>query len=485
MRQHLDDFKRRRLEQQREPAARAVLGAGCTVPLASLSDLDIKKAQSALTYYPTSTFSGETAAAAAPLPVLAYRAESDVLTVPRCYGARVFDADPSGLTDGVEMPQEVRFAGSLRERQVQAADASVAALEAYPHACMLVLPCGFGKTVVGLSIAARLRRKTLVIVHKEFLMEQWKERIRAFVPGARVGHIQGSRCDVVDRDIVVGMIASLTSPDKSLECLGTDFGLVILDEAHHMAARLFSTVFFRVKAKFVLGLTATPKRKDACTGLLHEHMGHFAFREEPDPGTALVLRVPYTSPMTCRKGEEVSPCEAQRIKTRMTLDRARNAMLVAWCLRAAKAGRKTLLLSDRVQHLKDLHESFVEAAALDDSARSSTSCLYIGGMKKAERESANGVDTLFGSYSLAQEGLDIPALDTLILATPAADITQAVGRILRQHEGKKNPVVVDFVDDHCRNFQRLNDIRLSAYKRRAFAVRDVASAADFQDLEQD
>lgn len=499
MRQFLEAYKKRRtlLQVEEEPSGPrggAVLGAGCRVPLAQLSDRELRAAQGALTFYPTtSSFAlgggGSSGATAPSVPIVAFKTEEDALVVPRCYGARVFGASPSGLTEGRAAPA-LKFEGVLREKQVQAAQACEDALRCYPHATMLVLPCGFGKTVVALSVAAKLQRKTLIIVHKEFLMEQWRERINAFLPGVKVGQIQGAKVVVDECDVVIGMIASLASPNRQLPCLD-DFGTVVLDEAHHMAARMFSTVFFRLRAKFVLGLTATPIRKDSCTALLHEHMGTFAFKAEPDPGTALVLRITYLSPWSRRQGQEIPPAEAQRLKTKMTRDSQRNRLLLDWCLKTAAAGRKTLLLSDRVQHLRDLHAEF-EALRVDNEGveddqhqhRHVSSALYIGGMKQAEREKASEADTIFGTFALAQEGLDIPALDTLVLGTPASDITQAVGRILREFEGKMRPVVVDVLDDHCRNFKRLNDVRAGAYTRRAFRVVDV-ECSDFSRLAED
>lgn len=474
MRQQMNDYKRRKLGEPGEEAPRAILGAGCWVPPSALRDGDLRAAQHALTFFPTNAFD-KTMGTAALAPVQSYRVEENgTLVVPRCYGARVFSADARGLSEGeaIDLP----FSGELRSRQKDAAWASLSAMRAYPHAAMLVLPCGFGKTVVGLSVAATLGRKTLVVVHKEFLLEQWRDRIVSFLPTARVGVIQGQKCEVENRDIVVAMLQSLVSRDYGESVLDS-FGTLLLDEAHHLAARLFSEVFFKVRAKHVLGLTATPKRKDNCTALLHEHMGPFAFKENPDPGTALITKIVYTSPWLARKGQELAPAEAQRLKTKITQDRQRNGLLVRWCLEASNMGRRTLLLSDRVQHLQTLQAEYeAQRRGVKDIREEErlSSSVYIGGMKRAQREAASEAVTIFGTFSLAQEGLDIPALDTLVLATPASDVTQALGRILRSCEGKLRPVVIDIQDDSCRNFQRLNEVRAGLYRRRAFEIRECA-----------
>ena len=453
------DFKRRRLDGGTSLPSGAVMGAGCRVPITELQPGAVRSAQHALTFFPASTYDRS---GAPPPPVQSYRVEENgTLIVPRCYGARVFQANDSGLADGDA--SLCAFNGVLLERQEKAKAACLYTLRASPHAAMLVLPCGFGKTVVGIAVASDLGRKWMVVVHKEFLLEQWKDRISRFLPSAKVGIVQGTKCEVEGVDVVVAMLQSLVSRnygDGAFSSVGT----VVLDEAHHLAARYFSEVFFRIPARHVLGLTATPRRKDSCTALLHEHMGPFAYMEEADPGAASVVQVAYRSPWQTRSGMELPPPETQKLRTKMTKDVKRNELILRWCLRSAGCGRRTILLSDRVQHLHDLLALFV--AANGDG----TAAVYIGGLKRADREAAAEAQTIFATFSLAQEGLDIPELDTLILATPACDVTQALGRILRDCPGKMPPVVVDLQDDPCKNFQRLNDSRGSLYRRRGFDV---------------
>ena len=119
----------------------------------------------------------------------------------------------------------------------------------------------------------------------------------------------------------------------------------------------------------------------------------------------------------------------------------RTDRIVEFAVRALNKGRKVLILSERVAHTKEMNE-LLNSKLSDDMA----SALYIGGMKQSAREKASEADVICGTYAMAQEGLDIPALDTLILATPKTSITQSVGRILRDSPDKKDPVVVDFVD---------------------------------------
>jgi superfamily II DNA or RNA helicase len=386
--------------------------------------------------------------------------------------------DASGLSDG--SPLEVSFSpagGGLLHRQQEAATQTLLALQASPFAAMLVLPCGFGKTVIALWLAAQLGRKTLVVVHKEFLLEQWRERIATFVPDARIGILQGSKVDTDGKDFVIAMVQSLAG--RAYESHVVDsFGFLVLDEAHHLGARFFSQVFFAVKAKYVLGLTATPKRKDNCTQLLHDHMGQVAYQAvDVSLATASVVQVKVSSPWQSRKGMELDKGQVELLKSKLAMhDAARNSLLVEWCLRAVRAGRRCMLLSHRTKHLELLKHDF-------DQFAEATSALYVGGMTRAAREDAAVAQCIFGGFAFAQEGLDIPELDFLVLATPAADVVQAVGRILRHSEDKKPPLVVDVVDDACANFVHLANSRLSYYKRAGFATCAACSLTDFSALD--
>ena len=459
MRRQLADFKRRRLEESKDQPV-VLLTNGCRVK--GLEPGQLRAVQRELTFQPPVVFD---TGGPSPPPVLAYRIEeAGSIIVPRCYGVSHFGATCEQLSNGEPLGADAAsFGGNLLPRQVPAFTASIAALSSPPHAGILVLPCGFGKTVVSIAVAARMGRRTMVVVHKEFLLEQWRERLRHFLPGATIGVVQGPRCEI-DRDFIIAMVQSLASRDygdRTFSCVGT----VIIDESHHMAARLFSEIFFRLSARHVLGLTATPKRKDGCTSVLHLHMGAFAHQEEDVINHATVLRVLYVSPWLSRKDEDLTPPEAQRLKTRLTRDANRNRLIMDWIVRSTDGGRRVLVLSDRVAHLEDLLSSF-------SSLRAHVSCsLYVGGMKRAAREDASKCTALFGTFSMAQEGLDIPELDTLILATPASDVTQAVGRILRSLPDKASPLVIDIQDDCCRNFTRLNEVRASLYKRRGFEAR--------------
>ena len=144
---------------------------------------------------------------------------------------------------------------------------------------LLEIDTGLGKTVIALNILTKLNVKTLIIVHKEFLMNQWIERIEEFIPTAKVGKIQGSKKDIEGKEIVIGMLQSLSMKDYDYE-LFNSFGLTIIDEVHHMGAEVFSQALYKVVTKYMLGLSATMDRKDGLTSVFKMFIGDIIHKEK-------------------------------------------------------------------------------------------------------------------------------------------------------------------------------------------------------------
>ena len=464
MQRHLDSFRaQRRLEDGLQGAAAVHLRGGMELPLSSLTRLAISSWQEDLTITHRCAFDPSRPA----VRLQFYQVTETHLVVPRAYGhSRALGAEIADhRTDGAPL-RCGDFVGALNPLQATAAERSCQNLSTEPHCCMLTLPCGFGKTVVALRVARALGTRTVVVVHKEFLLAQWKERIGQFLPGASVSILQGKKPIAADADFVLAMLQTLCVrlPDREsrVNQVVAACGLAIIDEAHHMAARYFSKLFFHLHVKRILGLTATPHRKDGCTRALHFFMGEHSYlledsaAQRPSPQ---VQTVTYHS--TSRISCGLTGGQVQKLKTTLTLDPARNKLLCDIILALAEEGRQILVLSDRTAHLARLLEMFQEHGG----ARH-TPGLYIGGQKRTERERVEReCAVLFGTFAMAQEGLDIPRLDTLVFATPASDITQAVGRILRPCSSKKPPIIVDLQDDTCVNFRKQNQIRGRFYAK--------------------
>jgi hypothetical protein len=164
-----------------------------------------------------------------------------------------------------------------------------------PRGGLLELPCAWGKTSASLYILSRLKKKTVVIVHKEFLMNQWIERIAQFLPGARIGKIQGQIIDIDDKDIVLCMLQSLVLKEYPFEIFNS-FGLTIIDEVHHISSQTFSNALFKVVTKYMLGLSATMNRKDGTTKVFKMFLGEIIHKvERKDEHSVEVRGISYKS----------------------------------------------------------------------------------------------------------------------------------------------------------------------------------------------
>lgn len=410
----------------------------------------------ALTMTPnTPSFGG-----ARPEPFCAFDLDAANLFVPRFYGfARWGEAEVSALSDGQPL-NDVFFEGELNSIQQEATADTVAQLRRAPHGAILVLPCGYGKTVCALFVAQSLGRRTLILVHKSFLVLQWQERIRHFLPRASIGRIQQDAVDF-DADFVVGMVQSMSKREYDTSLL-RNFGTVVVDEAHHMSAPVFSQALRKLHCKHVLGLTATLERKDGLTLLLHHTMGAVAHRIEREPEHTMVSCMLYEGgardEITMRSGKVSMPL----MITALATDPDRNLLISRHVARLLARGRYVIVLSDRVSQLERLMTLLVQGGVDAEDA-----AYYIGTTKPAERECACARRCILSTYSMANEGLDIPRLDTLVMATPKGDIVQASGRVQRKHPEKQVPLIVDVVDTFS-VFQALRWKRRNFYRKQGF-----------------
>lgn len=407
---------------------------GYYVPLAALSAVELRQIQRELTVRPILTVEFQKPKA---FPV--YEMAPPYLIVPRAWGIRRFGDAPYHGRMGV--PATVDRAPSFQlDASRSQPDAVRAVLDALvpPHAGgLLCLYTGAGKTVIANWIISELRTKTLIVVHKTFLLAQWRERLAQFLPRARVTEVQGPRVDV-GGDVVIGMLQSLSMkeyPDDTFD----DFGLVIFDECHLINTRVFQKAIKCVTTRYMLGLTATPERKDRLERVMQWHLGECLFTAQRVNMTATVelvyaeqgAREEIVNPRT-RKPDRVA------MVTEMVACERRNAHISDVVCRAAVSGRKTLVLSERRAHLAELRQRLADALGEESVG------LYVGGMTEASLRESERCRVILGSYSMASTGLDIPGMSALVLATPLTDVRQASGRILRnvtQHDKRIYDVV--------------------------------------------
>ena len=443
---------------------------GILLKLTDVTTSELSALQKRLTFYPIQLYDKKALVA----PVLGYLLDANFISLPRNFGMSVYPNVKEDFSVG-ESLSNLSFTGTLRPLQDEVVQTSLKKLNERPYGIILSLPCGYGKTVIGLAVAAKLGRRCLVVVHKSFLLSQWRDRIASFFPDASVGIIQG-KLDETEMDFSIAMVQTITSREYP-QGFFDKFGTVILDEVHHYASKTFSSFFFKNRIKFIIGLSATPKRKDNLTSLLHYYVGDLAVNIDESTTSSSrpcrILRYRYltSNPIT----SDLTPAAVQKLKGKLVCDSARTTLIIDFITNLAQTGRKIIVLSERVAHLEKMFE-------LAKALQSHDVSLYIGSTKPQDRLKASAAQIIFATFSLASEGLDIATLDTLILATPFSDVQQAVGRILRHCEFKRPPLVLDILDNTCSQFERMSNSRLSLYKRNRYEVLDVASTSDILHL---
>ena len=309
-------------------------------------------------------------------------------------------------------------------------------------------------TAMGLYIASVLKKKTIVVVHKTFLLNQWIERINEFLPKTRIGKIQGQIIDIENKDIVIAMLQSLSLKEYP-QNIFKSFGLTIVDECHHISSEVFSRSLLKLVTKYTLGLSATINRKDGLTNVFKMFLGDIAYSAKREANNNVVV-----------KGIEFNINDDEFNET--SYDFRGNPAFSTMITKVCNFNIRTeFIIKVITKELKDFPQQQMLVLGQNKSIltylfkaieiRNIASVgYYIGGMKEKQLKQSENKKIIIATYAMAAEGLDIKSLSTLLLVTPRTDITQAVGRILRMpHE---RPLIIDFIDSH--------DIFKSQWKKR-------------------
>jgi len=300
-------------------------------------------------------------------------------------------------------------------------------------------------TITALNLISLIKEKTLIVVHKEFLLNQWIERITQCLPSAKVGRIQGSIIDIEGKDIVIGMLQSLSMkeyPDGTFN----SFGIMVVDEVHHISSEVFSRALFKIVTKYTIGLSATMNRKDGTSNVFKMFLGDIVYKSEKNGGHEVEVRkINYTS--TDEEFNKVvvdykgNPQYSSMISKLCCFNpRTEFILNVIIDMRKEDPSQQIIVLA----HNRCLLEYIYQAI---EHRNICTTGYYLGGMKANKLKESESKQLIAATYSMAAEALDIPTLTTLILLTPKTDIVQAVGRILRMKH-KQRPLVIDIVDSH-------------------------------------
>ena len=418
---------------------------------------DIEKIKKELTVEPFQSF---TIGKPQKISFEVFLENDDYLFVPKYYGLKKF-GKPEKNRELEGSSIDINFKGELRPKQKEILDVVI------PHinqndGGVLVLPCAAGKTVFSLYLACHYKVKTLVIVHKTFLLNQWKERAEEFT-NARIGIIQQDKVDIKDKDIVIGMLQSIAK-EKYDDNVFRDFGLVIFDEAHHAPSQYFSKALPLIACKKTIGLSATPKRSDRMEKILYWYFGDVMYKSEVEENDKVLVNLyNYTTDNPKFKEYFLRTGDINRAKTinKIVEIDSRNDLIINLIKSVVNdKNRKLLILSDRIEHLELLKSKLIDI----------TCDFYIGGRKQKELKKAEEAQVIFASYGMASEGLDIPDLNTLFMVTPRKEVEQAVGRILRKINLDIRPTIYD-ISDQLPSFIRQCSCRKKLYNNMGFEIK--------------
>jgi len=364
-----------------------------------------------------------------------------------------------------------KFIGTLRK------DQKVALRQILKHEIgVLCAPTAFGKTVTAAALIARRKVSTLVLVHRTELLRQWQERLAGFleVSNGGIGVIGGGKKKMSGK-IDIAVMQSLSRLENVGELLDS-YGQIIIDECHHLSAFSFEAILKQAKARYVVGLTATPERRDGLQPIIFMQCGpirHSAASPESAPKQLEVWPRVLLAP-------EIPPDSAiQEVFRILANDIARNRCLAGDVSAAYRDGRKVLVLTERTDHLPLLQE------ALSDEIEH---CFVLHGrLSKKQRSTVfaelDALDdsaprVLLATGRLIGEGFDYPPLDTLVLAMPISwkgTLQQYAGRLHREHAGKQNVRIYDYVETDQPQLARMWKKRQRGYQTMGYQIQSPAS----------
>ena len=407
--------------------------------------------------------------------VYCYRENESLLGVPRMHPVvRTVLSEHVEVSDG--HPINLEYAGEYRDDQKKALHVFLDAFRDRKfYGGILKAPGAWGKTVWASQLIAALGRTTLILVDREFLQRQWQETILfgrkdengeptlPFLPGAKIGFIQQDRCEFEGYDIAIALVHSMASATREYPPeLFQWAGLLITDEVHSFGAPTWAPVAPKFTARYRVGLSATPRRWDGCANVFKWHIGKIVYETDVSRMKPKLRRI-FTGWGPPRKPNEDIAKKPDFVLLRMMVaSKGRNKIIADELAKAVDSGRQIFAFSAQKKHLRLIHDLLIERRP--DVVAS----FYIGGITKKpeEEKEAKRAQVIFTTYKMASKALNVEDANTAFFMTPMGDVEQMAYRITRWKEGKKDAIVVDFIDAlWVPYFERLWEARQKIYRR--------------------
>tara|TARA_R110001599_G_scaffold353781_1_gene597592 strand:- start:43 stop:2361 length:2319 start_codon:yes stop_codon:yes gene_type:complete len=356
---------------------------------------------------------------------------------------------------------ELKFKGSLRPEQEKA----VSALAKH-DAGVLHAPTAFGKTVTAIGLIQKRKVSTLILVHSRQLLDQWKEQLGLFLEGCDIGMLGGGKKDLRGEIDIATYQSMMHRKTNTVDERLFDYGQIIVDECHHISAPRYEVLLSDARAKYLVGITATPHRQDGHQPLIFMLAGPIRYAVKMDNRHAFEQQV------IVRRFTNSAPRGLSRVEARPHIadiyrhlmhDEARNHQIVEDVVAEINKGRHPLLLTERREHATMLADIL--------RLRGITCEVLRGAMRVKERETAmaalDDTQVLIATGKYIGEGFNLPRLDTLFLGLPISwrgSLAQYAGRIHRESEGKVRVTIYDYVDSTFPSLERMFRRRVKAYE---------------------
>ena len=365
----------------------------------------------------------------------------------------------------------VKFNGTLREEQ----EISLNKMLEYDTG-ILHAPTGFGKTVVCCKMIAERNVNTLIITHTLELLRQWKERISGFLDIEKVGQIGGGKNTLTNK-VDVASIKTIWNNGKFNDVV-KNYGMIIIDECHHLAAFTYESAINTVNARYVYGVTATPDRENGHTPIIKMQCGDIRYKvdfKKFNENLNIPMKVYVKNNHLTFVDKNITDYSINEINNFIVKDTVRNEKIIKIIKKEFKSGKNILVLTERIEHLEYFREKLSEIT--------NNLFLYYGGLGKKilkkydelkEKISINNENKIIiatGSY--IGEGFDDSSLDVLFLTMPISGITkvtQYTGRLHRKNKDKKEIIVYDYVDDNFRQTRNMFEKRKKTYKKLGYEI---------------